>query len=67
MADAITIMGSDMDGRKHIININTPGKEYFLSAPSCEEMYLWILALRAYKFNDESKVKTLFSYDHSLK
>ena len=50
------MMDQDIDGQGHIIYINTPGKTYYLSASSCDDRSQWLLALRAYKFNDESKV-----------
>jgi len=53
------MMDQDIDGQGHIIYINTPSKTYYLSSSSCDDRSQWLLALRAYKYNDESKVPSM--------
>jgi len=55
-ASNIGMMDKDIGGKDHIISITVPGKTYYLSASSCDDRSQWLLALRAYKYNDESKL-----------
>ena len=55
-ASDIGIGKEEVDGHRHIINIQVPGRMYHLSALSCDDMFEWNLVLRSQKFNDTSTV-----------
>ena len=62
-ASNIGMMDKDIGGKDHIISITVPGKTYYLSASSCDDRSQWLLALRAYKYNDESKVCSIQQFE----
>ena len=55
-AKEIGLVDRDLYGLGHIIYIGRPDKTHWLSASLCDERSQWLLALRAYKYSDESKV-----------
>jgi len=55
-ASSIGMMDQDVHGFGHIFYISTPSTTHYLSASLCDERSQWLLALRAYKYNDASRL-----------